>query len=79
MKIEKINNKVNLPQNEVSLQGCMDDCPVFYLNTHDHYIILHNAGLDPDGTETPEEILEIFDIFGFYCYRTYNYDISPFF
>lgn len=70
MKIEKIKDKINIEEQcEVELQGCADDCKEYYLKTKGDYETLAKAGCKVDGTASPQEIREIKDTFGYYCYR----------
>lgn len=70
MEIKKINDKVDLSeQSDAELRGCLNDCAEYKADTKAIYELIHSQGYAADGSETIEEIKEIKEIFGSYCYK----------
>ena len=70
MKIKKIKDMIDIEnQFDVELQGCLNDCKEYYSKTQSDYEYLASHGCKVDGTATVEEIRDIKDQYGFYCYR----------
>lgn len=71
MKVNKINEKVELGNlNDVTLQGCYDDCTEYFQKTKANYnAIVTATGLKPNGNESPAEIREIKELADYYCYK----------
>ncbi len=70
MEIKRNNDKVDLSeQSDAELKGCLNDCKEYKAETKAIYEMIHKQGYAADGSETVEEIKEIKEVFGAYCYR----------
>lgn len=70
MKIKKIEDRIEPKgQFDVELQDCLHDCTEYFLKTKQDYEKIAGQGYTADGSASLEEIREIKEIFGFYCYK----------
>lgn len=71
MKIEKINDRVDIPESsDAELRGCQNDCVEYKFDTKAIYNLIREAGYPADGSETVEQIRDIKEVFGAYCYKS---------